>query len=174
MMIAKWAPKTLIQSYDEEQDPMVRQALLRLGNEEYLEDVWLNLPMSDDVVPKLKTAAIFYWQTKGMISPSKYAADIRSIRKHINQLQSHMRHTFGAQNPGLYEQLEEYKNGLNEQAYKSFYAQPRQHLLWLLYRLTDSVYGAPRHNMVAAFASAIANEVLSKEDVQSSYEKFKG
>lgn len=174
MKIAKWAPEALIQAYDDEQDSMVREALLRLGNEGYLEDIWLNLPMSDDVVPKLKTAAIFYWQSKDLDSPSKHAADIGAIRKHINELQFYMRHTFGAENPGLYGQLEEYKYALNEDAYKAFYAQPRQHLLWLLYRFTDSIYGAPKHKVVAAFASAITNEVFSKEDVQPSYKKYKG
>ncbi|CAM3705429.1 hypothetical protein [Polynucleobacter antarcticus] len=174
MTFAKWAPMALIKAYDDEQDPIVQQALLRLGNEACMKDIWLNLPTPDDVVPKLKTAAIFYWQTKDLDSPSKHAADIRAMRKHINELQSYMRHTFSADNPGLYEQLEVYRNGLNEHAYKAFYAQPRQHLLWLLYRFTDSIYGAPKHSVVAALASVIANEVISKEDVQPSYKKFKG
>jgi hypothetical protein len=169
MTFAAWAPQALINAYDEQEDPLVRDALLRLGNHADVEKYWKEFPSPERAVAMLKAAAIFYWQSHELDKPSLYEADIKAMRKHIEELQALIKRTFGVANEKLYKDLTTYKDMLNEDKYKAFYAVPRQQLLWALYRFTKDLYDKPRHNLVAHLASAITDEVLSKEDVQPTY-----
>lgn len=173
MTFPAWVPNALIKAYEEQQDPRVKDALLRLGNQTDAEKYWKQFPSPEEAVGMLKTAAIFYWQSQGLDNPSQYASDIKAMRQHIDELQGLMRRTFGVENEELYKDLTAYKGKLNEGAYEAFYALPRQQLLWALYKFTKHLYDKPRHNLVALLASAIADEVFAKEDVQPTYRLLK-
>ena len=172
MKFKNWTPEILIKAYELETDLDVKDALFRLGSHEGMENVWLKLPIRDDVVVSLKVAAIFYWQSQNLEKPSTHSKDIKRIKKIINEIQSLMLHTFSANNEKLYADLESYKLGLNSDSYKHFYNQPRQQLIWCLYRLTHRLFKSPNHDLVAYLASAISNQTLAKSDVQPSYKKL--
>lgn len=174
MTFAKWAPEALITAYEDQPDTLVKEAFLRLGNHADMEKFWSSVPDSEKVVAMLKVAAIFYWQTHGLDNPSIHANDIKAMCKHIEELQSLMKHTFGVNDDKLHEALGEYKKRIKVNRYEEFYAVPRQQLLWALYRFTNTLYGKPHHSLVAILASVIANETLSKEDVQPTYRKLQG
>lgn len=172
MKFKNWAPEVLIKAYELEADLNVKEALFRLGSDEQMESIWRKLPLRDDVVASLRTAAVFYWQSQNLENPSTHSENIKKIKKLITQLQSLMKHTFAAKNEILYEAMESYKNSLSGEKYKFFYDQPRQHLIWCLYRLTHRIFKSPNHDLVAYLASAISNQTLAKSDVQPSYKKL--